>query len=179
METKRRSPVVRVGKFLLDVAELYVPMAAFVVLFILFLVNIFYRYLLDDPLTWPFEVILVSFVWLALLSATYVRRIGSHVKFTLTYDAMSPRLQTVTRIIVNALIIGAFSIAVPATWDWVSFMAFKGTTNLRIPFSIVYLPTIPFLLLIIAHSIYDIIVDCLHLAHHDEKKDEESPEVRA
>jgi TRAP-type transport system small permease protein len=176
---RKRALVLRIGKVLLDIVELYVPMAAFVMLFVLFIVNIFYRYVLNDPLTWPFELIVSGFVWLALLSAIYVRRVAGHVKFTITYDRMSATMQTVVRIIVNTLIAVLFLIALPATWDWMSFMAFKGTTNLRIPFSWVYFPTIPFLVLIAGHCIYDVVVDVRHLIRHNVKKDEEPPEVRA
>ena len=176
---KKRPLWFRIGKVVLDIVELYVPMAAFVMLFVLFIVNIFYRYALNDPLTWPFELIVSGFVWLALLSAIYVRRVDGHVKFTITYDKMSPVMQTVVRIVVNVITAVFFAIAVPATWDFVKFMAFKGTTNLRIPFSWVYLPTVPFLILIVGHSLYDVVVDIRHLIAHNVKKDEEPPEVRA
>ena len=168
----------RLGKFLLDLVELYIPMLAFVVLFMLFIVNIFFRYALNNPLTWPLEIIVTGFVWLAILSATYVRRVGGHVKFTLIYERLSAKMQTYNRILVNVIVVVLFAIAVPATWDWVQFMSFKGTTNFHIPFSIVYLPTVPFLVLIIAHSVYEIVVDIRHLAQHQLQKEEEPPEVR-
>jgi TRAP-type C4-dicarboxylate transport system permease small subunit len=176
----RKPPIaLRIGKVLLNIVELYVPMAAFVMLFLLFIVNIFFRYALNNPLTWPFELIVSGFVWLAILSATYVRRVGGHVKFTITYDRMSPLMQTLSRIVVNVIIAVLFAIAIPATWSWVNFMAFKGTTNLRIPFMWVYFPTVPFLVLIIGHSVYDVVVDIRHLVKHNVRKDEEPPEVRA
>jgi len=169
----RKKPLVavRAGKVVLDIVELYIPMAAFVMLFALFIINIFYRYVLNDPLTWPFELIVSGFVWLAILSATYVRRVGGHVKFTITYDRMSPIMQTVVRILVNTITAVFFAIAVPATWSWVDFMAFKGTTNLHIPFSMVYLPTIPFLILVIGHSVWDVVVDIRYLIHRNVGKD--------
>lgn len=176
---KRRPLIWRIGKVLLDIVELYIPMAAFVMLFVLFIVNIFYRYALNDPLTWPFELIVSGFVWLAILSATYVRRVGGHVKFTITYDRMSPLMQTWSRIVVNTTIAILFAVTIPATWEWVEFMAFKGTTNLRIPFMWVYYPTLPFLVLIIGHSVYDVVIDIRHLIKHKIDKDELPPEVRA
>jgi C4-dicarboxylate transporter DctQ subunit len=176
---KRQPAILRIGKVLLDVVELYIPMAVFVMMFVLFIVNIFFRYVLNSPLTWPFELIVSGFVWLAILSATYVRRVGGHVKFTMTYERMSPLMQTVVRIIVNLIIGGLFITITPATLDWVDFMAFKPTASLRIPFSYVYLPTVPFLILVAAHCIYDVVMDIRHLVKHDFTKDEEEPEVRA
>lgn len=179
MSDKPQPRLLRVGKFLLDVIELYIPMFAFIGLFLMFIVNIFFRYVLNNPLTWPPELIVTGFVWLALLSATYVRRKGTHVKFTIVYERLSAKKQTLNRILVNVIIVVFFVIAIPATIDWVSFMSFKGTTNFRIPFSVVYFPTIPFLLLIIGHSIYDVVVDIRHLIKHDFTHDEEPPEIRA
>ena len=164
----KRSPVYRFFLFLLDLVELYVPMAMFTVLFVLFVINVFFRYVLNDPLTWPYELVTIAFVWTAVLAATYVRRIHGHVSFTLTYDGLSPRGQAWSRIAANVAVLIAFAIAVPASWSWVSFMGFKGTSNLKISFTIVYFPIVPFLILIIGHSLVDVVRDVRWLrAHRD------------
>ncbi len=155
----KRPPVYRVFTFLLDLVELYVPMVMFTVLFLLFVINVFFRYVLNDPLTWPYELVTVAFVWTAVMAATYVRRIHGHVSFTLFYDGLSPRGQAWSRIAANAFVLVAFAIAIPATVSWVVFMGFKGTSNLKISFTFVYFPIIPFLLLIIGHSLVDVVRD--------------------
>lgn len=134
-------------------------MATFSILFVLFVINVFYRYALNAPLTWPYELITLSFLWTAVMAATYVRRIHGHVQFTLIYDALSPSKQRISRILANLAVLFAFAVALPATIDWVLFMGFKKTANLKIPFSIGFSPVIPFLILIVGHSIYDIFVD--------------------
>ncbi len=151
--------VSRILTFLLDLAELYVPMWSFILLFVLFVVNVFFRYVINSPLTWPHELISLSFLWTAIMSATFVRRVGGHVSFTLVYESLTERRQCYARIFSNVLIAAAFVIAIPATIDWVSFMNFKGTPILGISFSIVYFPIIPFLILIAGHSIYDTYID--------------------
>ena len=156
---KKRGPVMRVLAFLLDLVELYLPMASFVMLFILFVVNVFFRYVMNAPLTWPYELITLGFVWTAIFAATYVRRIHAHVQFTLAYDAVSPKTQRIFRILANSAVMIAFIIAFPATLDWVLFMGFKSTANLKIPFSVGFFPVVPFLVLIIGHTLYDVVVD--------------------
>jgi len=158
----------RVLIFLFDVIELYVPMAAFVVLFLLFVINVFFRYVLNAPLTWPYELITLSFVWMAIFAATYVRRFHGHVEFTLVYDSLSPKRQRVSRILANTAVFLTFMIAFPATLDWVLFMGFKKTANLKIPFSIGYFPIVPFLILIAGHSMYDIVLDIRGLIRGDD-----------
>lgn len=158
-DTTRRSVFRRIVTIVLDVVELYVPVAAFILLFLLFVVNVFFRYVLNAPLTWPYEVIALSFVWIAVLGATYVRRVGGHVKFTLVYDSLSPRGRRWSRIAANGAILATFAAAAPASLDWVLFMDFKGTPILRIPFSWGYIPVVVFLVLIAAHSLYDVVRD--------------------
>jgi len=137
-------------------------------LFLLFVINVFYRYVLNNPLTWPYELITLGFVWTAILAATYVRRIHGHVEFTLVYDSLTPARQRVSRILANAAILITFIVAIPASLDWVLFMDFKSTANLKIPFSIGYFPVIPFLILIAAHSLYDIVLDFRAILRHED-----------
>ena len=52
----------QIAKFLLDVVEVYVPTIAFTLLFIVFIIQVFFRYFLV-PLTWPLEFTLIAFIW--------------------------------------------------------------------------------------------------------------------
>ncbi len=167
----RQSALGRVLLFLLDVVELYLPMAAFVMLFLLFVLNVFFRYVLNAPLTWPYELITLSFVWTAIFAATYVRRIGAHVEFTLVYDSLSPGKQRLSRILANSAVLLTFVVAIPASLDWVLFMDFKATANLKIPFSIGYFPVVPFLILVAGHSLYDIVIDIRGWLRGDDSPD--------
>lgn len=165
---KRKSPLLRVGGFLLDIVELYIPMAAFTMMFLLFLVSIFFRYFLNNPLGWPFEMTIIGFMYTAVLAATYVRRQGTHVKFTLVYERLSERGQLISRVLANTLVLVAFAWATPTTIEWIGFMNFKATTFLGLSFSVVYFPIVPFLILIAAHSLYDIVVDLRRLLHPEQ-----------
>lgn len=153
----------KTARFLLDLVELYIPMAAFTVMFLSFLLTIFYRYVLNTPLTWPHEMQVLSFLWTAVLGATYARRHRVHVKFTLIYEHSSPKMQVLTRIVGNGLIALVFLISLYPSFDYVQFMAFQRTTVLRIPFNIAYFPYVAFLVLIISHCIYDIVIDVIQL----------------
>jgi len=149
----------KTGKVLLDIVELYIPMFTFTGMFLLFLLAIFFRYFLNNPLTWPYELTVIGFIWTAVLGATYTRRVHSHVKFTLLYDRTGPKGQLLTRLAGNTLIAATFLIALYPSYDWVRFMSFQKSTVVRIPFDIIYFPFVVFLALVIGHCIYDIVVD--------------------
>ena len=150
--------LVQTGRFLADVVELYVPVAAFCVLFLSFLTQIVARYFFK-PLLWPEELSLMCFVWTALLGGLYAKRDNSHVAFSMLYDAVSPRLQTFMRIAGNALMLFAFVIAFLPSWNYVSFMSYKKSDVLLIPMNIVFFPFMIFLAVMFLRVLADLIQD--------------------
>jgi TRAP-type C4-dicarboxylate transport system permease small subunit len=121
----------QIAKFLLDVVEVYVPTIAFTLLFIVFIIQVFFRYFLV-PLTWPLEFTLIAFIWTTLLGACFTQRDYSHVQFTLIYDKAKPRTQIWLRIAGNSLLVAAFGIALYPSYSYVDFMSFKVSNVLKI-----------------------------------------------
>jgi TRAP-type C4-dicarboxylate transport system permease small subunit len=148
----------RIGSFILSFFEIYLSSTTFLLLFIVFLLQIFYRYFLV-PLTWPLEFILIDFIWLTLLGACFAQRDSSHVMFTMIYDAVKPRTQIWMRIVGNTLVFIAFSISLYPSYRYVSFMSFKKSDVLKIPMNIAFSPYIVFLVIMIGRLGYDIITD--------------------
>ena len=96
-----------VGHFLVDLIELYIPAAAFATLFISFMTQIVSRYFFK-PLTWPEELSLLCFCWVALLGGLYAKRSESHVAFAMVYDMLKPRGKARMRLVGNTLLMIAF-----------------------------------------------------------------------
>ncbi len=149
----------KIGFFLLDLLEVYIPSVTFAIMFVVFVLQIFFRYFLNRPLTWPYEVTIFAFIWTAILGACYARREGVHVVFGLVYDKMSPKTQLYFRLIANGLVFLAFLIALKPSYSQVMFMAFKKSTVLKIPFHIAYFPYVIFVVLILGHTGYDLVRD--------------------
>lgn len=148
----------RIGSFILNFFEIYLSSTVFFLLFVVFLLQIFYRYFLV-PLTWPLEFTLMAFVWVTLLGACFAQRDYSHVKFALIYDSKNPKTQTWMRVIGNALVFIAFSIALYPSYRYVIFMSFKKSNVLKIPMSVAFSPFIIFLIIIIGRLGYDLYID--------------------
>ncbi len=153
-----QGPLVRTGKFLLNLIELYVPVAAFVVLFLSFMTQIVCRYFFK-PLIWPEELSLICFVWVALLGGLYAKRDNSHVAFAMLYDAQKPRTQTWMRVAGNILLLVAFAAALVPSWEYVIFMGYKHSDALKISMTLAYFPFVIFLVDIIVRLAVDIIGD--------------------
>ena len=159
MAEQEKSRGGRIGQFFLDLFEVYISSAAFIVLFVVFVLQVFFRYVLNDPLTWPYEVTVFAFIWTTTLGAAYALRRRSHVVFSLIYDRLSPRWQLIFRLAGNFLIMSAFLISVIPTYRYLDFQKINKSTVLKIPFTIGFGSYMVFLLLIIGRMAYALVVD--------------------
>jgi len=149
--------------FLLDVVELYLPMLAFLTIFVCFMIQIISRYFFT-PLMWPEELALLSFVWAALLGALYAKRHEALVSFTLIYDRASDRGRAVMRIAGSVLLVAAFAISFKPSLDFVIFMSYKKSSVLSIPMNLVSSGYLIFLVDITIRYVVDIVKDIRFLA---------------
>jgi TRAP-type C4-dicarboxylate transport system permease small subunit len=143
---------------LLDFMEAYLPVVIFSCLFIVFMLQVFFRYF-RAPLTWPEEFSNLAYIWTILLGSCYALRDDSHVAFTLLYDKASPRVQCVMRITGNALMFLAFSIALYPSYKFIAFMGFKKSDALRIPMDLAFSPFLVFLVLTLGRLGYQVVID--------------------
>lgn len=59
----------RTGSLLRDLVELYIPAASFVIMFLVFILQIFFRYIVRQPLQWAYEVTVSCSLWLVILGS--------------------------------------------------------------------------------------------------------------
>jgi TRAP-type C4-dicarboxylate transport system permease small subunit len=147
----------------LDVLEIYIPTISFALMFVVFIIEIAYRYLIV-PLTWTMEFSLMAFLWTTLLGACWALRDDSHVVFSLVYDSAGPEARRLMRIAGNGLLCLAFCIALVPSWKYVAFMGFKKADVMQISMSIVFSPYIAFTVLTIGRVGYRLWNDLRALA---------------
>jgi len=155
---EKRKIVKCIGSFILDISEMYLPAAAFASLFVVFMVQVFFRYFIF-PLTWPLEFTLMAFIWLTLFGACFAYRNSSHVVFTMIYDKVKPKTQTLMKIAGNTLLFTAFCLSLYPSYRYVAFMNFKKSDVLKVPMNIAFSPYIIFLVIMIGRLGYDIFSD--------------------
>jgi C4-dicarboxylate transporter DctQ subunit len=105
----------RIGRGIADFVEVYLPVAVFVVLFIVFLVNVIFRYIVRNPQNWTFELSVNAFVVVGLLGACAAYRKEDHVVFDLLYSRLKPKGQSILRMLSYVLVIVFFAGALPWT----------------------------------------------------------------
>ena len=151
----------------LDVLEIYIPTLSFALMFVVFIIEIAWRYLVV-PLTWTMEFSLMAFLWTTLLGACWALRDDSHVVFGLVYDSVGPTAQRAIRLAGNGLLFLAFCIALYPSWKFVAFMAFKKADVMQISMSIVFSPYIAFTVLTLGRLGYKLWTDLRSLAPRKE-----------
>lgn len=145
--------------FFLRIFEIYIPTIAFMVMFSVFITQIFFRYVLRDPITWSYEVTVIGFIWAVWFGAIYSLHKKDHVTFSLLYDLASPKTQMVFRLIGNTVVIIALSIALYPIYDFIRFMGRSSSTVLEIPFNLIYMPMLLAFIAFILHMLYDLTCD--------------------
>lgn len=157
MKKPRGGPLGRMATVLRDVVELYIPALAFTVMFLTFVLQIFSRYVLRQPLQWAYEVTVSCYLWLVLLGACYAQRERRHVSFTMLCDRMAVRPRAVTMFLGNLLMTVAFVYAFVPSVEFVFFMKRQETSSLKISLDLVYFAYIPFMIIMTVYFVRDMI----------------------
>ncbi|WP_116087591.1 TRAP transporter small permease [Tropicimonas sp. IMCC34011] len=122
------------AKFFADAVGIVLFLSAFCG----FIIQVFYRYALNSPLLWTEEFVMIAFIWTVFWAAAFTVPVREHVSFDVVYDVVSERTKRIFSMISLAAAIAAFVLLVPYTWDYLSFMARRDSSVLRIPMNLVY-----------------------------------------
>lgn len=152
-------PLIRTRDILRDIVEVCIPIVSFCIMFIVFVAQIFSRYVLRAPLAWAYEVTVSCYLWLVVLGACLAQRERAHVVFTLITDKLPLRWEAFCTFLGNLLIVVAFSWSFLPSVDFVVFMGRQKTSVLKIGLNIVYAPYIPFLAFTILYMLRDLVRD--------------------
>ena len=136
--------------------EVYIPIASFCIMFLVFIAQIIARYLFRNPLAWAYEVTVTCYLWMVVLSACYAQREHSHVTFTLIYDKLSVKGKAICAFLGNLIIAVAFAISFVPSVKLVTFMEMQKTSVFKIGLNIVYAPYILFLAIILIYIVMDL-----------------------
>ena len=104
------------------------------VMFVAFLLQVVFRYLLNWPTGWSSELTVVLWIWVVLFGAAFVVREEEEIRFDLIYGAVGPRARRIMTLVSAAVLIAAYGYSFPAVADYVTFMKVESTAYLKIRF---------------------------------------------
>jgi len=128
----------------------------FLTLFVVFIIQIAARFGFNKPLPWTDEAAVILYVWVILWAAAAVVPEREHVVFDLVWNSVNTRTRQAMRIVGNLMIGGLALVAIPASWDYVHFMAREGSPVLGLPFMWIFLPFVLLLIALVIRSAWAI-----------------------
>jgi C4-dicarboxylate transporter, DctQ subunit len=112
--------------------------ALMAVMFLAFIVQIVFRYLMNFPIGWTSELTVITWLWLVLWGAAFVVTEREEIRFDLIYGALGARLRRVMAIVTASALITLYGMSLPAVVDYVTFMKVQETAYLKIRFDLLF-----------------------------------------
>ncbi len=121
----------KLSKIFIKYSEIFVALLLFF-LFAMFLVQIFTRYILKQPTSWTIEACIIAYVWIIFWASSFILRFDEQVKFSILYDAVSPKTQRIFAVISYSIITLIFIYSAPIIIDYILFMSIEKSDALHI-----------------------------------------------
>ena len=119
-------------------------------MFLAFVVQITSRYVFNYPLGWTLELCLTMWLWTVFWGASFSLRNEDHVRFDMIYLNVSPKAKRWLAAIAAIAIVVTMLVALPRTYDFISFLKIKKSGTLRIPLMYVFSVYLVFMVATIA-----------------------------
>ena len=131
-----QSPAV-LGKWLRRRAE-NVAVALLSIMFGCFIIQIFFRYVLNNPVGWTEEVIVTTWLWTVLWGAAFILTEAEEVRFDILYTNLSEAGRRVCTVVTGLALLAMYGVSLPATYKYVSFMSVERSAYLKVPINLMY-----------------------------------------
>src|SRR3954467_9892318 len=109
------------GRWLRKRAE-NIAVALLSLMFACFIIQIFFRYVLNNPVGWTEEVIVTAWLWTVLWGAAFILSEAEEVRFDIVYSNISERARRICTIVTGVPLVLLYGISLPASYRYVSFM---------------------------------------------------------
>ena len=121
-----------------DIIEQGLGVCFVLIMFISVLLQIFYRYVLQSPLTWTEEAARYSFIWIVLLGAAFAVRTKEHVAMEILFDRFPKSVQRYVTVMTNGIILISLIYLLPVSWSFFSFMKNVSAPTLNISWGFLF-----------------------------------------
>lgn len=107
-------------------------------LFLVFLIQIFSRYVMAEPFGWTLELCLVLWIWIVFFGCAFLVRDRDHVTFDILYLAAPRGARRVMALVAAAAVAIGMAVSVVPTWDWIDFLKIKRSPTLPVSMRVIY-----------------------------------------
>ncbi|HUP10507.1 MAG TPA: TRAP transporter small permease [Caldimonas sp.] len=107
-------------------------------MFVSFLLQIVFRYVLNRPLGWSEEVTVLCWLWVVLWGASFVLDDEEEVRFDIVYHAVPPAVRRGFTVVASLAFAVLMALSLPASWRYVAFMHREHSAYLGMRFDLLY-----------------------------------------
>jgi C4-dicarboxylate transporter DctQ subunit len=115
-----------------------ISVALLSVMFATFIVQIFSRYVLNNPIGWSEEVIITTWLWTVLWGAAFIVGEAEEIRFDIIYSSIPESARRVFTVITGVALVVLYGISLPAAYRYVSFMKVERSASLHVPINWLY-----------------------------------------
>lgn len=123
-------------------------------MFIVFLLQILFRYVLGLPVLWTVEWVTIAWLWGILFSFSFVIKTSDMIRLDILYNAVPRGWRRAMDVVVGLTIAAIFGYTLPHAWEYVTFMGIERTAAFRWPFDLVFAVYIPFHVAVIVRMLF-------------------------
>jgi len=123
-------------------------------MFVVFIMQIVFRYLLNLSIGWTHEISVALWIWVVLFGSAFVIRETDEIRFDLFWGSVGDNGRRVMQFIFAVALIVLFGVSLPAIYDYVTFMKVESTAYLKIRFDYLYSIYVVFVVAMIIRYIW-------------------------
>lgn len=124
------------------------------IVFVSFVLQIVFRYVLGWPVGWTLEVSTLAWMWLVLWGAAFVVTDRDEIRFDILYSTVSDRLRRGFVVATGLALVALFIVTLPAVVDYVTFMRVERASYIGVRLDYLFSIYIVFAIAVIARYLY-------------------------
>ena len=137
MTSQRWSRASAIARWLRRRAE-NILVALLSTMFACLIIQIFFRYVLNNPLGWTEEVVITMWLWTVLWGAAFILGEAEEIRFDIIYSNIPESVRRVFTVITGIVLVVLYGISLPAAYSYVSFMKVERSAYLHVPINWMY-----------------------------------------
>ena len=146
----------RYGTKILNFLEIHLAAWIFILLLTSVSIEVFSRYVLNEPTPKLFELSIYAFIWTIYLGAALAKRYNQHVRFDILYGRFPKKVQLLVEIIFDSFVNIILLIALMPVINYTIWNYRIKASALRIPWTYLLVCFPIFIILILIHNFQDI-----------------------
>ena len=113
-------------------------------MFVCFLMQIGFRYILGWPVGWTIEYVSMTWLWGILFGYAFVVRNTEIIRLDIVYSSMPKKVQRVMDVIAQTFCAGVLLWSLPKAIEYVSFIRIERTSYMQVNFALLFSIYVPF-----------------------------------